>query len=234
MKLFFIALLFSSCLSVMSQNSDIMKSYSNLVTTIKDYSVTSINIKEVDVCYDSRFKGNLVFKNPEFRFDGQNIVFSYVQANKNDHSWVNCIYYETGAYMVSIPVRDLKINVPQKFSHYSFNDNYYIIKVENESGITFCKDNVKELVKDYSFAVSKEMTANKFYNELIELVNLINDNGFSGKLGYNSAKKYNPKKTPANQTGSNNIKSKTANTSQSNNSKSVNNAGNKTTKTIIK
>lgn len=96
--------LFSSYLSAMSRNNDIMKSYTYLVTTMKDYSVTSINIEEVHVCYDLRFKGIIVLKNPKFRYVDQNIIFPYIQAKKNVLSWLNCIFSETESYMVSIPV----------------------------------------------------------------------------------------------------------------------------------
>lgn len=227
-------MLFSFHLSVMSQNSDIAKAYSNIVTTIKEYYITSINIKEVDLVYNSKCKGNLVFKNPLFRFDGQNIVFSYKHIPKNDYSWVSCDSYETGSYIVTIPVKDLIIREPEPKSMFPYKDYYYIINVINENGIIFCKDNVKELVRDYSFAASTEMTATKFYNEFLELINQINIQEFNGKLGYDSLKsKSSGKKTSVHQSRSNKT-TKVTITQQSNNRKSVINVGNKRTNTIIK
>lgn len=216
--------------NVSAQSPEILSAYKNVVNTIKEYDVTSVDIKEIDGL--SIGSGLLRFNSQRLIYDGNNLVFSYKQTPADRYAYANSKYWKPGSFTITMPIDGSIMEVSKAFfSAY----NYYVVKIKNNSGITVTSNGTKELVQEYSFATSQELTANKFYRELHELLKAINEEHYSGKLGNaltNHAKSQ--QRSQAKSSSRNKDTTRRKENKKQNQQQSVKNAGNRSTKTIIK
>lgn len=220
-----------------AQSAKLSSSFNNVVETFNEYDITSVDIKEIDGLFEwaSGSTGLLRFNSQKLIFDGTNLQFSYKQTPASRYANANSKYWKPGTFSVSIPIEGTSMEVSRAFGS---SYKYYVIKVKNRLGITKTANGTKELINEYSFASTQELTANKFYNELNELIMAIKEEQYNGKLGIKSSRTH--KSTQSSRTSSNKSQSKKVakkGPSQANNSsqrRSVKNTGNRSTKTIIK
>ena len=213
-----------------AQSPELLSAYKNVVNTIKEYDITSIDIKEIDGL--SIGSGLLRFNSQQLIYDGNNLVFRYKQTPADRYAFANSKYWKPGSFSITMPIDGSSTEVSKAFfSVY----NYYVVKIKNSNGITVTSNGIKELVKEYSFASSQELTANKLYSELNELLKAINEEHYSGKLGNaltNHAKSQ--QRSQAKSSSKNKDTTRPKENKKQNQQQSVENAGNRSTKTIIK
>lgn len=225
--------LIGGILDANAQSSELLTAYKDVVRTFKEFDVTSVDVKEIDRFSGETFRGTLMFKEQRIRYDGTYLVVSYKQVPKKD-CYANSEYWNSGNYIVQIPINEgTTLEFPFMNSSYASRGEYYSVKIKNDRGILMTKNGTKELIAEYNFAISQELTAKKFYKELSRLIELLSEERFTGKLGF---------RTVSVSTNSSTKKTKHQSSTKRTNStpkptsihRNVNNVGNKSTKTIIK
>ena len=214
-----------------AQSPHLLSAYKNVVGTFKEYDVTSVDVKEIDGL--SIGKGLLRFNSQRLSYDGEYLIFSYKQTPAGKYANANSKYWKPGSFSVKLPIDGSNMEVSKAFNTCY---NYYVVKLKNSNGITIISNGTKELIQEYAFATSQELTANKFHKELGELIKAIIEEQYTGKLGVNTSttnkKPQHRNSTKPNLGNRNTSKSKGNTTSKQ--ESSVKNAGNRSTKTIIK
>lgn len=222
--------------NVKAQSLELSAAYNDVTKTFKEFDVTSVDIKEIDRFCGNSFSGSLMFKEQKITYDGTNLVISYKQVPKKD-CYANSKYWNPGSYTVLIPIEGTTLELPSINSYYASRGQYCSVKIKNDSGITMATNGTKELIVEYTFATSQELTAKKFHKELSKLFELLSEENFKGKLGVQSIsapRNTSAKKTNTQPSTKQTTKPKTSTPNQTSTRRTVNNVGNKSTKTIIK
>ena len=217
-------------LKASAQSPELLSAYKNVVNTINEYDVTSVDIKEIDGL--SIGSGLLRFNSQRLIYDGSNLVFSYKQTPADRYACANSKYWKPGSFSISMPIDGSYMEVSKAF--YSAY-NYYVVKIKNNNGITMTSNGTKELIQEYSFATSQELTANKFYQDLDKLLKIIKEEQFGGKLGNALTNHAKSQQRSQVKSGSKNKgTTRPKDSKKQNQQQAVKNAGNRSTKTIIK
>lgn len=219
-----------------AQSVKLSSLFNNVVATFNEYDITSVDIKEIDglTAWAGGTTGLLRFNSQRLIFDGTNLQFSYKQTPSTRYANANSKYWRPGTFSVVIPIEETSMEV--SMAYYS-SYKYYVIKIKNRAGITMTTNGTKELINEYSFASKQELTAQKFYNELNDLIMAIKEEQYNGKLGIrssNSTKKSQAKKSSNNSQNKNSSRKKAQEDQNNAQRKAVKGAGNRSTKTIIK
>ena len=111
-----------------AQSPELLSAYKNVVNTIKEYDITSIDIKEIDGL--SIGSGLLRFNSQQLIYDGNNLVFRYKQTPADRYAFANSKYWKPGSFSITMPIDGSSTEVSKAFfSVY----NYYVVKIKNSN-----------------------------------------------------------------------------------------------------
>lgn len=153
-----------------AQSTELQSSYNQVVSTLKNYTFISENVKFVD--YDE-----YVTKSMSIKYKHPNLILNSVEGFKSSWAWTSNDKAKPGTHTIEIPLASASIKIvnPKYSSMY--------LSIASPEGLTYIVGGKKEIIESYNIYGSK-LNLEKLCNELLLLQESITRESYTGSLGY--------------------------------------------------
>lgn len=153
-----------------AQSSELQKSYNQVVSTLKNYTFISENVKFID--FDE-----YITKSMGIKYKHPNLILTVVEGYRSKGAWTSNDRARAGTYTIEIPLASANIKIVDP----KYSSSY--LSITSSNGITYTVGGKKELRESYGIYGSK-LNLDKLCNELLLLQAKIIRESYTGSLGY--------------------------------------------------